>query len=279
MLRETDVAQKEEGVFRRWFEDKYFELIVWYDKEGGQITGFQLCYDRYKDEHSLTWFKDKGFQHNRIESDRNQHKHPSTPILVEDGIFPAEDILMRFIDSCHKIDLNISLLIISKLLELVEESSTKKNLKKVHTNVIIKLLSEINKLKAKKGKSGNDIRGASKPIEHDVSFTEKEIEKTGDTIHKKNNLTDDIKGNGDIENDIKIKYRSRVDSEIYKDQQAAPQLLNKIKSVFNGFFNKMKSEYSNKTDSDYYTERKDKIESLMKNAECLSKKMKGKKLK
>jgi len=45
MLKELNVAQKEEDIFRRWFKDDYFDLIVWYNRNDYSIRGFQLCYD------------------------------------------------------------------------------------------------------------------------------------------------------------------------------------------------------------------------------------------
>lgn len=40
MLKETPVAQKEKGLVRRWFEDEYFQLIVWYKNDSNTIIGF-----------------------------------------------------------------------------------------------------------------------------------------------------------------------------------------------------------------------------------------------
>ncbi len=253
MLKEIKVAQKEEGVFRRWFEDKYFELIAWYDREGGKITGFQLCYDRYGDEHSLTWFKDNGFQHNRIDSDRNLHKHPSTPILVEDGIFPAEKILIKFLDSCHTIDLDISSFVIGKLLETVEKSSSKIKLRELLSNIIAKLMTDINRLTTER----DDIKKhLSKPIEDERSFPHSEIDIIDDKSNKTNKEDKDLK---------KIDRR--------------PSLTNKIKSFFNRLLDKDEPYYGIKTKSEDSLLRKEKIDGLMKNAELLSKKINRKKLK
>ena len=38
-----EVRQRENEGWRRWFVNSYFELIVWYEIKGGQLTGFQLC--------------------------------------------------------------------------------------------------------------------------------------------------------------------------------------------------------------------------------------------
>jgi hypothetical protein len=52
MLAEIrDVRQIPGEGFRRWFSDGDFDLIVWY--AGGEIAGFQLCYDKGRRERAL----------------------------------------------------------------------------------------------------------------------------------------------------------------------------------------------------------------------------------
>jgi hypothetical protein len=117
MLEEIIVAQKEENVFRRWFEDDFFELILWYNLENYSVRGFQLCYDIRRDEHSFTWNDGAGFAHNRVDDGTRPLRHPSSPTLVEDGLFPARLILDRFIDSSAGIDRAIARLVLTKLNE------------------------------------------------------------------------------------------------------------------------------------------------------------------
>ena len=117
MLHEIVVAQKEKGIFRRWFQNDYFDIIVWYNLNTKLIHGFQLCYNISQDEHSLTWMADQGFTHSKIDDGKRPFRHPSAPLLIEDGLFPAEIILNKFIDSCIDIDKNISRLIINKIIE------------------------------------------------------------------------------------------------------------------------------------------------------------------
>jgi hypothetical protein len=122
MLQEIYVAQKEEGVFRRWFESEYFELIVWYSLTDKTISGFQLCYERFGNEHSLTWQRGFGYSHNRIDDGRSSYKHPSTPILAMDGHFPAADILVKFVDECGSIDEAVSRIVTGKIVEFMQQS-------------------------------------------------------------------------------------------------------------------------------------------------------------
>ena len=117
MLRELDVSQKEEKNFRRWFQDEYFELIVWYDLKSMTIRGFQLCYDIRGDEHCFTWITDKGVMHNRVDEGDRPFRYAATPVLVADGHFPARAVLERFKESCTAIDPHISRIVINKIIE------------------------------------------------------------------------------------------------------------------------------------------------------------------
>ena len=118
MMTEYDnVAQKENGIFRRWFQDDYFDLIVWYGMEDKELRGFQLCYDKNRSQHALTWHRDSGFAHNRIDDSRAPLRHPTTPILVQDGIFPAGSLIEKFELSSKNIDPQIRSVVLSKIIE------------------------------------------------------------------------------------------------------------------------------------------------------------------
>ncbi len=121
MLSESSVSQKEENVFRRWFQDEYFDLIVWYDQETGLISGFQLCYDKHKNEHAFTWHKNAGFSHNKIDDSRSSGSHPATPILIDDGVFPFSIIMGKFVTSSGNLDPAIRDLVMEKLAEFSRE--------------------------------------------------------------------------------------------------------------------------------------------------------------
>ncbi|MCH7756306.1 hypothetical protein IH970_14450 [candidate division KSB1 bacterium] len=46
MLKEIQTARQIEGEpKRRWFSNRFFDLIVWFKKNDNEITGFQLCYN------------------------------------------------------------------------------------------------------------------------------------------------------------------------------------------------------------------------------------------
>lgn len=100
---------------RRWFADDDFDLIVWYDLRD-RIVGFQLCYDKQKNQRAFTWKDPGSLRHDRVddgESHPGQYK--STPILISDGSFDAPRVTEQFRSRCALLDPSISSLVIEKL--------------------------------------------------------------------------------------------------------------------------------------------------------------------
>jgi hypothetical protein len=89
---------------RRWFTDSYFDLIVWYEREGAAITGFQLCYDKEREERALTWRRSKGFDHKRIDDGDVTGRMKMTPVLIPDGAFDYSAIAEQFRRESETID-------------------------------------------------------------------------------------------------------------------------------------------------------------------------------
>jgi hypothetical protein len=114
MLQEMKVKQVEGDLKRRWFADDYFDLIVWLD-DGGSIHGFQLCYDKQRDERAMTWTRDHGYAHNRIDSGEDLPTENRSPILVADGVFQKDDIGSRFEKSSEGLEPEIRDLVLEKV--------------------------------------------------------------------------------------------------------------------------------------------------------------------
>jgi hypothetical protein len=93
--------------FRRWFSDNYFDLIVWYDDER-KLVGFQLCYDKVGRERALTWTREHGFQHNRIDSGEIAGHIKMSPVIVADGDFGSERVAELFNKESARIDQAVS---------------------------------------------------------------------------------------------------------------------------------------------------------------------------
>jgi len=116
MLREsTRVGQKEDGVFRRWFQDDFFDLIVWYRNDDLSVKGFQLCYDDTEDRYAITWHKEYGFSHDMIDESRFKGSIPGSPVLVADGEIDFKKIIVEFRKRSHTIDTTVVELVIKTL--------------------------------------------------------------------------------------------------------------------------------------------------------------------
>jgi hypothetical protein len=86
MLSEVIPARQAPGEkFRRWFSDDYFDLIVWYEGDGS-VYGFQLCYDKNRQERAVTWTRDAGPVHQRLDDGEERRAgFKLSPVLLPDG--------------------------------------------------------------------------------------------------------------------------------------------------------------------------------------------------
>ena len=116
MLSEIRNPRQIEGEGRRrWFTDDYFDLIVWYDLSG-ELAGFQLCYDKARTERALTWRRDQGYSHERVDEGEIPGRAKMSPVLVPDGAFPRNGVAERFFEASAQIDPEIRELVYDRLL-------------------------------------------------------------------------------------------------------------------------------------------------------------------
>ncbi|GBC63072.1 hypothetical protein DENIS_4061 [Desulfonema ishimotonii] len=120
MLREiANVKQIEGEPRRRWFSNEYFDLIIWLD-EAGDISGFQLCYNKTGDQHALTWHRASGYMHSRVDDGEDRPgKYKSSPILVNlchnDGRFLSEAVASHFQKTSWNLEKRIADLVYEKI--------------------------------------------------------------------------------------------------------------------------------------------------------------------
>jgi len=116
MLREIiNVRQIDNESRRRWFEDEFIDLIVWLDTSG-DLTGFQLCYDKCHDEHALTWKRHSGFSHLRVDDGEYcSNRYKGAPILLPDGVIDATRIQDAFRQRSAAIERQIAAFVSQKL--------------------------------------------------------------------------------------------------------------------------------------------------------------------
>jgi len=115
MLKEVRSTKRDDGRFRRWFSDEYFDLIVWYEAAKDHVVGFQLCYDKEGMERAFSWSLDKGISHSRIDSGEASPFKNMSPILVPDGAIPFEELLRQLEVRARDLDKDIVELIKKKL--------------------------------------------------------------------------------------------------------------------------------------------------------------------
>lgn len=115
MLREIQKVWRPEGEpKRRWFQDAFFDLIVWLNDDDTYI-GFQLCYEVRADERVLTWHEDRGYAHNRVDSGEEYPTRNMSPILVADGVFDRDKIADIFKQQCDQMDQSVANFVLKKL--------------------------------------------------------------------------------------------------------------------------------------------------------------------
>jgi hypothetical protein len=123
MLREYNHPGTPDGdLLKRWFSDEFFDLFVWYDDKH-VIVSFQLCYNKPRDEHSLTWRIPSSYYHQRVD-DGESHpgKNKSTPILLPDGAVDSRALSTRFKMESEHIDKEVSSFVEGKLEEFANRA-------------------------------------------------------------------------------------------------------------------------------------------------------------
>ena len=80
----------------RWFQSDYFDVYLWYNGEG-VLDRFELCYDRYGDEHALTWERGSHhLAHNAVGGGERFFGHGSAAILETAKRRPPENLAECF---------------------------------------------------------------------------------------------------------------------------------------------------------------------------------------
>ena len=121
MLREIKGVRQNEGEDqRRWFTDNSLDLYVWFN-ETGEITGFQLCYDKEDREKAIMWLANRGFSHTKVNFDAEVYRYAGSrmhaSVLVRDGFLDKDAILSRFKAESESIDPKIVEFICGKITE------------------------------------------------------------------------------------------------------------------------------------------------------------------
>lgn len=118
-LREITHLRGDASPGRRWFASHDLDLIVW-TQPGGRIGGFQLCYDKLREEKALTWREGRGFLHNRVDTgEDSEGGHKGTPVLEAAVPVDAEALLERFRVAAPPLPMTVRTFVEEKLQTLI----------------------------------------------------------------------------------------------------------------------------------------------------------------
>ena len=100
---------------RRWFFCHEIDLVVFED--GGGVCGFQLAYDKQRNEHSIAWSRDRGFMHYVVDDGEPFAGVDETPFLYANGPFKRDRVLEQFLALATEVPADIAAFVAGKLRE------------------------------------------------------------------------------------------------------------------------------------------------------------------
>jgi hypothetical protein len=116
LVENKGVRQRPDEGFRRWFASPFFELIVWYEGEPREISGFQLCVSRNVAERAFTWTKNYTSSHFVSETKVEPGlSGMATGILKGDGRRYSDEIVARFEAEAIDLEPELRSLVVEKL--------------------------------------------------------------------------------------------------------------------------------------------------------------------
>ncbi len=119
-LREVTCGLQQDGkLTKRWFSSQSADLFAWHDND--LLVRFEFCYNKHTNEHSLRWQNNAGFTHARVDDGEGNATSKSSPILIDDNNIDSDYIFTQFKQLSEKIDADIRLFIMRKLLGIVVE--------------------------------------------------------------------------------------------------------------------------------------------------------------
>lgn len=91
------------------------ELIVWSDSRQA-VLGFQLCYDKLREQRAVTWRAADGYTHDRVDDGELSGRHKQTPILIPAEGFDPGPVVAEFLARSWKIDKRIARFVYRRLM-------------------------------------------------------------------------------------------------------------------------------------------------------------------
>ena len=99
---------------RRWFFCHDLDLVVWLDNDENPVA-FQLAYDKDRNEHSISWRAEKGFQHFKVDDGNPFAGKTQTPLLHANGVFHPGPLIDQFKSLSGEMPAPLASFVIAKL--------------------------------------------------------------------------------------------------------------------------------------------------------------------
>lgn|SRR5690606_27556547 len=101
---------------RRWFSSGQMDLVVWMS-EANEPLGFQLCYDKHRQEKAVTLRPGSTLAlHMAVDSgEASAMRHKASPILVPDGAPDVEVLGQAFKNEAESLPVDIVSLVMQAL--------------------------------------------------------------------------------------------------------------------------------------------------------------------
>ena len=117
MLRELPNTKQVEGEPpRKWYFSHDLDLVVWFDPAGIPCA-FQLAYNKYRGEHSISWHFERGYRHYVVDDGERHSGCFETPFLYANGPFNRDAVLERFLAQSGGLPVSVAELVAEKLRE------------------------------------------------------------------------------------------------------------------------------------------------------------------
>ena len=119
-LREVTCGIQQDGdLHKRWFSCQFADLYTWHDDK--YLLLFEFCYNKQNMEHSLRWHHANGFSYARVDDGTRAGitANKGSPILVAEKNIDSDYIYVQFKNLSDKIDFEIRVFIMRKLLGIV----------------------------------------------------------------------------------------------------------------------------------------------------------------
>ena len=119
MLREINLSRQDDPAIRkRWFEDGFFDLFLWFRTEeypAGAPFHMQLCYGKPAREKAVSWREGHGYFHDGVLSNQPGEVVAKSSILEAGGAFDFSNVNARFLRDSANLDIGVRKFVIEKL--------------------------------------------------------------------------------------------------------------------------------------------------------------------